>query len=85
MKNTFYFMLGITLVILTSATTISVMTVKPVQPKLFMVKTFSYQEDSDGIGIFIKEQMKKGWILKEVEGTNDGKYASTWVVVLEKY
>lgn len=85
MKQAFYFILGIALVILTSATTVSVMTVKPAQPKLFMVKTFIYKQDSKEIGIFIKEQMKKGWILKEVEGANDGQYASTWVVVLEKY
>lgn len=85
MKQAFYFMLGIALVILTSAGTVSVMTVKPAQPKLFMVKTFIYKQDSKEIGIFIKEQMKKGWILKEVEGANDGQYASTWVVVLEKY
>lgn len=85
MKQAFYFILGIALVILTSATTVSVMTVKPVQPKLFMVKTFVYKSDSKEIGIFIKEQMKKGWILKEVEGANDGQYKSTWVVVLEKY
>ena len=85
MKQAFYFILGIALVILTSATTVSVMTVKPAQPKLFMVKTFIYKQDSKEIGIFIKEQMKKGWILKEVEGANDGQYASTWVVVVEKY
>jgi hypothetical protein len=29
--------------------------------------------------------MRKGWILKEVEGANDGQSASTWLVVMEKY
>lgn len=85
MKKAFYFILGITLVILTSATTVSVMTVKPAQPKLFMVKYFTYEQNSEEIAIFIRKQMKKGWILKEVEGSNDSQYASTWVVVLEKY
>lgn len=85
MKKAFYFVLGIAFVILTSAGTVSVMTVKPAQPKLFMVKTFIYKQDSREIGIFIKEQMKKGWILKEVEGANDGQYDSTWLVVMEKY
>ena len=85
MKKAFYFILGIALVILTSATTVSVMTVKPAQPKQFMVKNFISELDCEQVGIYIKQQMKKGWILKEVEGANHGNYASTWVVVMEKY
>ena len=49
MKKAFYFILGIALVILTSATTVSVMTVKPAPPKLFTVKSFGYESDSDRI------------------------------------
>jgi hypothetical protein len=85
MKKAFYFLLGISLIILTSAGTVSVMTVIPAQPKFFIVKTFVYKQDSEEIGIFIKEQMRKGWILKEVEGANDEQSASTWLVVMEKY
>jgi hypothetical protein len=85
MKQIFYFILGIALVVLTSATTVSVMTVRPAQPKQFMVKNFIHETDCEQVGIYIKQQMKKGWILKEVEGANDGQYASTWVVVMEKY
>jgi hypothetical protein len=85
MKQIFYFILGIALVILTSTTTVSVMTVKPAPPKLFTVKSFGYESDSDNVASYIKDQIKKGWILKEVEGANDGQFASTWVVVMEKY
>jgi hypothetical protein len=85
MKNIFYILLGVALVILTSATTVSVMTVKPAQPKVFIVKSFTYETNSGNVHRYIKYQMKKGWILKEVEGANDGEFASTWVVVMEKY
>jgi hypothetical protein len=85
MKNIFYILLGVALVILTSATTVSVMTVKPAQPKVFIVKSFTYETNSGNVARYIKDQMKKGWILKEVEGANDGEFASTWVVVMEKY
>jgi hypothetical protein len=85
MKKAFYFILGIALVILTSATTVSIMTVKPAPPKQYIIQDFYYQDDCKNVSNFISQQMKKGWILKEVEGTNDGKYASTWVVIMEKY
>jgi len=85
MKNIFYILLGVALVILTSATTVSVMTIKPAQPKVFIVKSFTYETNSGNVARYIKDQMKKGWILKEVEGANDGEFASTWVVVMEKY
>lgn len=85
MKKAFYFILGIALVILTSATTVSVMTVKPAPPKQYMIKNFTNEPDCQNVGNYISQQMKKGWILKEVEGANDGKYESTWVVVMEKY
>jgi hypothetical protein len=85
MKQIFYFILGIALVVLTSATTVSIMTVRPAQPKQFMVKNFINETDCEQVGIYIKQQIKKGWILKEVEGANYGQYSSTWVVVMEKY
>lgn len=85
MKNAFYILLGIAIIILTSATTVSVMTVKPAVPKLFMVKDFTYESNSVNVASYIRDQMKKGWILKEVEGANNGEYASTWIVVMERY
>jgi hypothetical protein len=85
MKNIFYILLGVALIVLTSVTTVSVMTVKPAQSKFFIVKSFTYETNSSAVARYINEQMKKGWILKEVEGANDGEFASTWVVVMEKY
>ena len=40
MKKAFYFILGVSLIVLTSATTVSVMTVKPANPKYIVVKSF---------------------------------------------
>jgi hypothetical protein len=85
MKKAFYLILGIALVVLTSATTVNIMTVKPAPPKLYMVKTFTKEYSCENVGNYISQQMKKGWILKEVEGANDGQSYSTWVVVMEKY
>lgn len=85
MKKAFYFMLGIALVILTSATTVSVMTVKPAKPKSTLVKSFWSEGDSENVAEYIKNQIKSGYILKSVEGANDGQYMSTWIVVMEKY
>lgn len=85
MKQAFYFILGITLVILTSATTVSVMTVKPSKPKLTLVKSFWLESDSEQVAEYIKNQIKNGYILKSVAGANDGQYNSTWIVVMEKY
>jgi len=84
MKKVFYFMLGVFLITLTSATTVSVMTVKPATPKQFIVKDFQQQGDSKDVALFIKEQIRKGWILKSVSGANYSQTQSTWIVVLEK-
>ena len=84
MKKAFYFILGITLVVLTSATTISVMTVKPATPKYFVVKSF----DSYGFSVtqaeYIEQMMKKGWILKSQSLAGDSRFLSG-IVVMEKY
>lgn len=85
MKKAFYFILGIALVILTSATTVSVMTVKPQPPRMYMVKNFNGVWSSEKVGTYINQQMKEGWELKEVEGANQGEYDSTWIVVMVKY
>ena len=78
-------MLGITLIMLTSATTASIMTVKPLKPKLTLVKSFLLESDSEQVAEYIKNQIKNGYILKSVEGANDGRYYSTWIVIMEKY
>ena len=85
MKNLFYFIVGVIFITLISATTVSVMTVKPQTPKLFIVQNFSFQNNSEPVSRFIQEKLKQGWILKQVSGSNDGRYRSCWIVVLEKY
>lgn len=81
MKNLFYFMLGLCLVILTSATTVSVMTVKPATPK----STITYVGRGSNIAHFININSKKGYIVKcfsQLTGTNGD---TGDLVVMEKY
>ena len=85
MKNLFYFIAGVIFITLISATTVSVMTVKPQTPKLFIVQNFNFEDNSEPVSRFIQKKLKEGWILKQVSGSNDGKYRSCWIVVLEKY
>lgn len=81
MKNVFYFILGVCLIILTSATTASVMTVKPAKPKSVVI--FSTNEGRYDIQDFIKKKSKLGYIVKSLAGTNQ--YGGVWMVVMEKY
>ena len=84
MKQAFYFILGIALVILTSVTTVSVMTVKPATPKQFIVQVFNADNHPENQAMFIKDMMKKGWILKSQSLT--GKQNLLYgIVVMEKY
>lgn len=83
MKQAFYFILGIALVVLTSATTISVMTVKPATPKYFIVKSFSNENYCKPQADYIREMMKKGWILKSQSLA--GRSYLCGIVVMEKY
>lgn len=84
MKNTFYFILGVALVILTSATTVSVVTVKPATPKSIIVKSFKYQYYPNKQEEYIRNMLRKGWVLKSssLAGTQ---YQIHGIVVLEKY
>jgi hypothetical protein len=84
MKQAFYFVLGIALVILTSATTVSVMTVKPSISKSFTVKEFNDKTYCTEQAEYIREMMRKGWILKSqsLAGRN---YSLYGIVVMEKY
>ena len=59
MKNVFYFLLGIALIVLTSATTVSVMTVKPEIPKQTIVQVFEDEYLLSSIADFIKKNRKK--------------------------
>ena len=76
--------LGIALVILTSATTVSVMTVKPATPKYFIVKEFNDADFGDVQAEYIEKMIKKGWILKS-QSLGGKQYHIYGIVVMEKY
>jgi hypothetical protein len=81
MKNTTYFIAGILFTALISATTISVMTVKPDKPKLTVVIITDY--GTSELRSKINNYIKQGYIVKSVAGTSQ--YAGSWVAVMEKY
>lgn len=81
MKKAFYFMLGIAIVILTSATTVSVMTVKPAKPKETII--FTTDSGTESVKEAIGNYVRKGYIVKSVAGTSQ--YGYNWIVVMEKY
>jgi hypothetical protein len=85
MKNITNIILGLLLVVLISATTANIMTVKPSKPRYTQVKYFTDEYDAENVAYYIEIKIKRGWILKEVEATNDSQTRSTWVVVMEKY
>lgn len=62
-----------------SATTVSVMTVKPAQPKNILVKQFKYVESSQQ---YILNGYSKGYILKHIYING---HSSDVLVVMEKY
>lgn len=75
MKNLFYFMLGLCLIILTSATTVSIMTVKPATPKSVVYFRFTNINQ-------LKPYIQKGYIVKII---SKGDEWDTGHVVMEKY
>lgn len=75
MKNAFYFIAGILFVTLISATTVSVMTVRPVKPKYTVYLEHAGKETVD-------KYLKQGYIIKIVAKGDEFYYAT---VVLEKY
>ena len=86
MKNIFYFLLGISILVLTSVTTVSVMTVKPQAPKHIVVEVFENEYSLSSVKDYIESKQKSGWILKSVAGINKkNEYKSDWIVVMEKY
>lgn len=81
MKNLFYFVLGLCLIILTSATTVSVMTVKPAVPKSIIV----FVGRGSDIANFIKVNTKKGYIVKHFSNLTATNGDTGDLVVMEKY
>lgn len=75
MKNLFYFILGLCLIILTSATTVNVMTVKPAIPKSTVCFRFSNIDE-------LKPYIQQGYIVKII---SKGDELSTGHVIMEKY
>lgn len=80
MKNTIYLILFIIGMILTSATTATIITVKPATPR--SVITFCYEYPKD-IQININKYVKKGYIIKIIAANGD--YHKRYFVVMEKY
>ena len=66
--------------ILTSATTATIMTVKPVAPKFIV--TF-YCDNHKDTQIAINKYIKNGYIIKII--ATNGDYHKTYFVVMEKY
>lgn len=78
MKNLFYFILGICLIVLTSATTVSVMTIKPATPKSVLVtygSVYHIKRTAD-------DYIIKGYQIKIIQ---DSHYANEIMLVMEKY
>lgn len=79
MKNILHFLLGILVIIGVSATTVTVMTVKPANPKMVLIKSFTYVSETEN---FIKDGYKRGYILKGMYNNGTTRDVS---VVMEKY
>jgi len=82
MKNLFYFIAGVLFITLISATTVSIMTVKPARPKATIVFSNDYTEEE--FMDKIKTYVKQGYIVKSIAGSGK-QYTDTWIVVMEKY
>lgn len=77
MKNTIYLILFIIGMILTSATTVTIMTVKPATPKHVKSQWFTSERDVDD---YVKSNIKQGYIVKTMTMSQYSCY-----VVMEKY
>ena len=80
MKNLFYFMLGVIFITLISATTVNIMTVKIQKPKYTVVDIVRNYEVED----YIKNYIKKGYVVKSCSITADSSGGST-LVIMEYY
>lgn len=84
MRKVMYFLLGIGLVVLTSATTVSVMTVKPATPKSVVTLVGDVNEMSRQI----LKHSKNGYVIKfatQSQGEYGGYEKTRCLVVMEKY
>jgi hypothetical protein len=79
MKNLFYFLLGLSLIVLTSATTASILTIKPETPKSVFVKEYRMERD---VVAAVKQYSKAGYIVKSCNGAGSGGW---WILIMEKY
>ena len=77
MKNTIYLILFIIGMILTSATTVSVMTIRPDKPKSIVVDTMNRIDVQN----FTYKYFNKGYVIKLVTAPTTG----NCLVVMEKY
>ena len=83
MKNTFYFILGICLIVLTSATTVSVMTIKPATP--ISVVCFP-SGDCEILKEKINLYSKRGYVVKTISSaSSDSSLWYKFIVIMEKY
>ena len=78
MKNTIYLILFVLGMILTSATTVSVMTIRPDKPKSIVVDTMNRIDVQN----FTYKYFKKGYVIKIVTAPNE---VGNCTVVMEKY
>ena len=78
MKNTIYLILFVIGMILTSATTVSVMTIRPDKPKSIVVDTMNRIDVQN----FTYKYFKKGYTIKIVTAPNE---VGNCIVVMEKY
>ena len=79
MKSLFYFMLGLCLIILTSATTVSVMTIKPATPKVII----TVETRSENVQFYVDKYHKLGYVVKDFYP--GAYYDYDGLLVLEKY
>lgn len=85
-KNLFYFLLGLSLIVLTSATTASVIKTEPKLPKHTLVKSFwgSYNIEKN-MESYIKSQVKKGYIVKTLCLDSEENGYQRGILIMEKY
>ncbi len=77
MKNAFYFIAGVLFITLISATTVSIMTVKPAIPiKTVAVSGWNTTELNENM----KPYLKAGYIVKNVSAGDSAR-----IVIMEKY
>jgi hypothetical protein len=79
MKNIFYFILGICLIVLTSATTVSVMTIKPAIPVSTVIIQTSWA-NMDNTQNRILNYAKQGYIVRSTVGVDTRAF-----IIMEKY